>query len=290
MSGAQKIDCVWKAKALLGEGPCRDRRTNEVFWVDIGVGRLHAFAIETGMRRFWTPPHCIYSVDVPPISWTPPAPGAQWLVGCTSVGFAWIGVRPEDIVIQALSHPESDRTRNRFNDGKMGPDGRYWAGTMDCNETDASGALYAFTGDGECEVIDEGYVVSNGPAFSPDGRTLYHTDSARRVIYAFDLNYERGASNRRVFCGFEESDGCPDGMTTDRAGNLWVAMWDGGRVLQISDSGKRLQQIELPTARPTSCVFADEAQRILFVTSASIGRPSTDTLAGGLFRIELNAP
>lgn len=278
------VECVWDAKAVLGEGPCWDARHNALMWVDIKGQRLHAFDPLTGARRTWAPAHRIFSLDVPPATWTPPASGAQWFVGCSALGFSWIGIDGENVIIRALSHPEPNHPRNRFNDGKVGPDGRYWAGTMDDGESEPTGALYAFGPTGESRRVDENYIVSNGPTFSPDGGTLYHTDSARRTIYAFDLGRD-GASNKRVFVRFEDADGYPDGMTTDGDGNLWVAMWEGARLQKLSPGAERLGYVPIPATRPTSCVFAD--QSTLFVTSASIGAPATDRLAGGLFRVDL---
>lgn len=285
MSIPANIECVWEAKAILGEGPCWDARNDTVYWTDIKGQRLHAFGARDGSRRSWTPEHRIFSLDAPPASWTQPSTDAHWFVGCTAAGFSWIGVRGESVLIRALHHPEPTLANNRFNDGKVGPDGRYWAGTMDDRESQGSGSLYAFNETGACERVDTGYIVSNGPAFSPDGRTLYHTDSARRVIYAFDLDSGGAAANRRVFVQFGAADGYPDGMTTDRDGNLWVAMWDGARLQRLSPHGERLGHASIPTSRPTSCVFA--ANSTLFVTSAAIGVSADDRLAGSLFRVDL---
>lgn len=285
MSINAAVECVWDARAVLGESPCWDARSNAVYWVDIKGQRLHAYDPGAGARRTWTPPHRIFSLDVPPASWDAPSDDAQWFAGCTAVGFSWIGVRGDDVITHALSHPEPNHPRNRFNDGKHGPDGRYWAGTMDDGESEGTGALYAFNATGASACIDTGYIVSNGPAFSPDGATLYHTDSARRTIYAFDLGRDGAASNKRVFIQFTDADGYPDGMTTDRAGNLWVAMWEGSRLQKLSPAAERLGHVLIPVMRPTSCVFAN--QTTLFVTSAAIDAPDTDHLAGGLFRVDL---
>ncbi len=145
------------------------------------------------------------------------------------MGLAWIGVADDAVEIVAIVHPERERRGNRFNDGKRGPDGRYWAGTMHDAEELATGSLYAFRSDGSYTVLDSGYNVANGPAFSPDGSVVYHADSARQEIYAFDLDTGGALSRKRGFASFAEGDGHPDGMTTDRQGNLWVAMWDGAR-------------------------------------------------------------
>lgn len=287
MSNAAEVSCVWPARAVLGEGPCWDRRDNALMWVDIKGERLHALDLANGAQASWTPPARIFSLDVPPPAWTAPAGAARWFIGCTASGFCWIGVSDDGIVEHPIAHPEPGAKENRFNDGKAGPDGRYWAGTMDDGETRPLGALYAFSPDGSYARIDAGYVVSNGPAFSPDGRTLYHTDSAQRVIYAFDLDADGAVSGRRTFCQFSDQDGYPDGMTTDRAGNLWVAMWDGARLQKLSPAGERMGHIAIPAKRPTSCAFANDEQSLLYVTSAAIGAPPEDTLAGGLFRVDL---
>lgn len=281
------VGCVWPARAILGEGPCWDARSGAVYWVDIKGAHLHAFDITTGAKRTWAPRHRIFSLDTPPEEWELPARAAHWFVGCAEPGFGWIGVNGDDVLFETLSHPEPGQTHTRFNDGKTGPDGHYWAGTMHDAESEPLGSLYAFAHNGAATRIDGGYVVSNGPAFSPDGRTLYHTDSARQAIYAFDLDNAGHASRRRVLFQFGEGDGYPDGMTCDRAGNLWVAMWDGARIEKLSQDGRRLGAVPIPVARPTSCVFVNEACTDLFVTSAAIGASAADALAGALFRVRL---
>ena len=145
------------------------------------------------------------------------------------------------------------------------------------------GSLYAFSADGTYAVLDTGYRVANGPAFSPDGSVVYHTDSARREIYAFDLARDGALENKRAFVRFAEGEGRPDGMTTDRTGNLWVAMWDGARVEKLSPEGTRLATVPIPTRRPTSCTFVDSDCTEMFVTSASLDASSEDSLAGGLY-------
>jgi xylono-1,5-lactonase len=285
MSIAANVSCVWPARAMLGESPCWDPRSGCVFWVDIKGARLHAFDTANGARRTWTPQHRIFSLDTPPASWRSPSGGlGAWFVGCSEIGFAWINIDGEAVMLHPIANPEPGRRENRFNDGKMGPDGRYWAGTMHDLEAEPSGSLYAFSASGETSVIDIGYIVSNGPAFSPDGRTLYHTDSARRTIFRFDLSTEGRASNRSVLMQFDEDEGYPDGMTTDHDGNLWVAMWDGARLQKLSPTGEQLGHLPMPAARPTSCTFADD---VLFATSAALGASTSDALAGGLFRIRL---
>ena len=186
-----------------------------------------------------------------------------------------------------IADPEAHLPENRFNDGKLGPDGRYWAGTMHDPEKETSGSLYAFAPDGAVTLLDNNYRVTNGPTFSPNGRVVYHTDSAAQTVFAFDLTQDGELTNKRPFVRFAPGEGYPDGMTTDSDGNLWIAMWDGARIEKISPQGKRLGFLAMPTPRITSCVFTGEDDAILYATSASIGLEDADELAGGLFRVTL---
>lgn len=282
-----KIECVWPARAILGEGPCWDASTSKLYWTDIKGSRLHAYCSNDGRRETWSAPCRIGSVSVPASNWSPPAglQGTQ-LLACGDFGLMWLGLDGE-IATVPITHPEPHLPENRFNDGKLGPDGRYWAGTMHDPEREASGALYAFSPAGDVALLDSGYRVTNGPAFSPDGRIVYHNDSAEQTVYAFDLDHEGRLANKRAFVQFTRSEGYPDGMTTDGNGNLWIAMWDGGRIEKISPRGERLGYITMPTPRVTSCTFAGEDKSILYVTSASIGLPEIEALAGGLFKVRL---
>ena len=279
---------MWPARAQLGEAPCWDRRSNRLFWVDIKGTELYALRPSDGKRQNWRLPSRLCSLDVPPVEWSPPTGlDGEVFVGCGDVGFAWIAPKDDVAEIVEVVDPERDQPDNRFNDGKVGPDGRYWAGTMHEPEQLDTGSLYAFQADGTYEVLDSGYRVANGPAFSPDGSVVYHSDSLRGEVYAFDLTGDGRLENKRMFVRFAEGEGNPDGMTTDRHGNLWVAMWDGGRVEQLSPGGDHLGAVPVPTPRPTSCTFVDSDCAEMFVPSAATGISSDDPLAGGLFRVGL---
>jgi sugar lactone lactonase YvrE len=185
------------------------------------------------------------------------------------------------------ANPEPERPTNRFNDGKVDRDCRFWAGTMDNEEVLASGALYCLEEDLGWRRIDDDYRVTNGPAFSPGGRIMYHNDSARQLTYAFDLDEAGNASNRRVFLQFDQGDGYPDGMTVDAEGCLWIAFWDAWCVRRYSPGGELIQLLELPVQRPTSCAFGGPNLDHLFITSASVDLDekalAVQPYAGGLF-------
>ena len=176
-----------------------------------------------------------------------------------------------------IGHPEPTLPRNRFNDGKLDLKGRFWAGPMDDAEEAPTGSLYRLDADLRWSVQDHGYRVSNGPAFSPDGRWLYHADSADRVIHRMALREPEGdLAERGEFARFDARHGYPDGMTCDAEGCLWVAFWDGWCIRRLSPDGAILCEVRLPVARPTSCAFAGAGLDRLFVSSAG----------GPLFQLE----
>jgi sugar lactone lactonase YvrE len=270
--------CVADVKAVLGEGPIWVEREQALYWVDVKGRRVFRLDIDEQLQQ-WETPMRVGSIA--------PRAGGGFIAG-TEYGFAQIDLQQGRF--QVFHNPEEDRPDNRFNDGKVDARGRFWAGTMDDREEEAVGTLYRLDPDRSCVAIDEGYKVTNGPAFSPDSRTLYHTDSARQVIYAFDLRADGSVGARRELARFGDGDGYPDGMTVDSEGCLWVAFWDGWCLRRLSPEGERLQEIALPVQRPTSCAFGGPGLDQLYVTSASINLDADELAlqpcAGGLLLLE----
>jgi xylono-1,5-lactonase len=271
-----QVTVITACAAQLGEGPVWVAREEALYWVDIEAPAVWRW--RNGEVSEWTPPYRISAL----------APRrSRGFVAATEHGFALVD--PEHGVYEPTLNPEAHIPGNRFNDGKLAPDGSFWAGTMDDAEQDATGALYRLA-HGKCTRIDRGYRIPNGPAFSPDGRAFYHSDSALRTVYRFQLAGD-AVGAREIFLRFDEGDGYPDGMTTDSAGCLWIAFWDGHCVRRFSPGGEPLERIDLPVRRPTSCTFGGSGLDRLFVTSARIGL-STDQiaaqpLAGALFAVNL---
>jgi sugar lactone lactonase YvrE len=186
--------------------------------------------------------------------------------------------------IEAIGSSEPDRPGNRLNDAKVDLAGRIWAGTMDDNEAEASGALYRLDPDLVWSRHDDGYSIANGPTFSIDGYTLYHTDSGARTVSAFDMSRDGDLSNKRTFIRFPDDWGYPDGMTTDAAGGIWIAHWGGGRVSRFTPDGVFDRSIALPASQITNCAFGGANLDRMFVTSATKGL-TNEPLAGSLFEI-----
>jgi len=274
-----EISCVADVKAVLGEGPVWVARKRALYWVDIN-GRSIFRRDEVGSVHVWAAPMKIGSL----------APRSQGgFIAGTEQGLALVD---EDFTdFHVFANPDEALPDNRFNDGKVDRAGRFWAGTMDNREREASGTLYRVGPDLAWTRIDQGYRVTNGPAFSPDGRTMYHSDTARQVTYAFDLDESGNASNRREFLRFAKGEGYPDGMTVDAEGCLWIAFWDGWCVRRISPKGDRLLELEVPVQRPTSCAFGGSELNTLFITSARRDLQGTELdrqpLAGGLFAADV---
>lgn len=273
------VRCVSSAGAILGEGPVWSALEQALYWIDIKGLAIHRFDPCTGDTMRWPTPHRIGSVA--------PRRGGGF-VGAGEHGFLVIDAAFNHFTI--IGDPEASRPGNRFNDGKVDSEGRFWAGTMDDAEEQATGALYRLDDKRNWSLQDEGYRVPNGPAFSRDGQHAYHTDSAARTIYRFEFDDDGNLRGKTEFAQFQQADGHPDGMAIDREGCLWVAFWDGWCVRRISPAGETIALIPLPIQRPTSCVFGGAALDTLFVTSATIGIDqvalSAQPLAGGLFVIE----
>jgi sugar lactone lactonase YvrE len=274
---SSEISCVADVRAILGEGPVWVAAEQALYWVDINGRKV--FRLRDGAAISWETPMKVGSI------W--PRQQGGFVAG-TESGLAFT----KDFArFDIFANPDSALPRNRFNDGKTDRQGRFWAGTMDNSEREASGTLYRLDGNRDLTAIDGGYRVTNGPAFSPDGGTMYHNDSALQLTYAFDLDAAGNASNRRDFLRFGKGDGYPDGMTVDAEGCLWIAFWDGWCVRRFSPAGERLFELPVPVQRPTSVAFGGERLETLFVTSARRDLQGTELgsqpLAGGLFAADV---
>jgi sugar lactone lactonase YvrE len=277
MSAESSVQCIADVHAVLGEGPIWVGRESALYWLDIKGRKIFRLG-DDGAFQQWPTPMRVGSIA--------PRKSGGFIAG-TDEGIAIIDPSAERFDI--VANPEANLLGNRFNDGKVDRRGRFWAGTMDDQEQAATGTLYCFGSNLEWLAVDKDYKVTNGPAFSPDGATMYHNDSARQVTYAFDLDAAGTASNRRTFLQFGPGDGYPDGMTVDSEGCLWIAFWDGWCIRRYSPKAEWVETVRMPVQRPTSCTFGGGDLDRLYVTSASIGLDE-DALkmqpnAGGLFML-----
>jgi xylono-1,5-lactonase len=267
-----------ESKDILGEGPIWSPTRNAIFWVDIYGQRLNRLELEAETFTSWPVPERI--------GWVLEREGRDDFIAGLKSGFATLSLDPFSIV--PVGNPEPDRPENRLNDGKTDSEGRIWAGSMDDNEIAATGALYRLDPDLRWSRHDDGYRVTNGPAFSPDGRTMYHTDSLLGTVFAFDLTESGELHNKRVFVQFEAAWGYPDGMTTDSHGGIWIAHWGAARISRFRPDGSFDRSIPIPASNVTSVVFAGAGLDRMFVTTAARGCDG-EPLAGSLFEVNAGA-
>ncbi len=173
-----------------------------------------------------------------------------------------------------LYRPETLRPGLRFNDGRVDRQGRFWAGTMVEDAALAAagtGALYCLDSNGAAHMRHGGVAISNGLAWSPDGRTMYFADSPKRTIMAFDFDVDSGAIGRPRLFATTPDGAYPDGATVDADGCLWSAQWGASRIVRYRPDGKVDKMIELPVSQPTCVAFGGDRLDELYVTSARDG-------------------
>lgn len=270
------VKCVWEIEASLGEGPVWVAQEQAVYWVDIFQNKVHRYSHPDGIQKTWT-------FDEPVTSLSARAKGG--FVGTIRDGFAYINF--DNQTVDSIQLPETHLPKNRFNDGKVDTQGRYWAGTMDTEQATDDGTLYRLNTDLSLDTMDKGYIITNGPTFSKNGHILYHTDTIKGEIYAFDLSDSGAISNKRIFAQFGDGDGSPDGMTVDSEDCIWVCHFGGSRITRYSPEGEILQVVPMPVPNITSCTFAGDNLDMMYITTARIGIDESNLhqypLAGSFF-------
>jgi sugar lactone lactonase YvrE len=276
-------ECVLDAQAELAEGPVWDAAARCLWWGDIMRGMLHRFDPESGSDSQAELGQMIGAVATSRES---------GLVAAVERGFA--RVDPDTGAMEPIAVPDAEPAGNRFNDGKCDPAGRFWAGTMGMNAEPDRGNLYRLDPDGTVQLMLAGVSISNGLAWSHDGRTMYYIDTATGGVDAFDFDPARGTiARRRTVVRIPEEQGAPDGMCIDGEGKLWVAHWGGGQVGRWDPAnGAQVGRVNVPCTNVTSCAFGGPHLRTLYITTARAGLDGTalkdEPLAGGLFSVELD--
>jgi len=275
------LTCLWEVQATLGEGVLWDAANDAVWFVDIKGRRIHRCDSRGGSRQSWDAPG--------QVSFVVPASDGTVICSLEDGLYRFAHATGEFV---ALAKVEADVTGNRFNDGHVDAQGLLWFGSMDDGEEQPSGALYRFDG-ASVRRMDDGYVITNGPAISADGRTLYHTDTLDKRIYAFDLDSSGNLSGKRTFVEIVDG-GYPDGMAVDAEGHLWVCTFGGWRIDRFDPTGRKVGEVRFPCANITKLAFGGDDLRTVYVTTARKGLSAealaTQPLAGGLFTFRAETP
>ncbi|MFM8554749.1 MAG: SMP-30/gluconolactonase/LRE family protein [Betaproteobacteria bacterium] len=254
------IHCVTDQVTSIGEGPLWVAAEQALYWVDVGLEpkTLHRYAPATGSTTTWKMPQRASGLRER-------ADGS--LLIHFQRGLAVTDPTPDKLRMLPLWG--IDFSIQRMNDSAVDPAGRLWIGSYERTLKRPLGELYRIDGSLIAATIDRGFEVSNGIAFSPDGRTLYHTDThPDGRIYAWDFNPATGeAANRRVLIDFAGRRGHPDGCTIDAEGMLWVAEVGASQLIRIDPTGRVEREVPLPVSRPTSVAFGGPDLRTLYVTS-----------------------
>lgn len=269
----------------LGESPCWDARTQALAWIDALAGTLHRWWPATGQRE-------AHSLPAPVGSVAPCRDDA--VVVALQHRFARYDFGTRQLT--TLAHIDSEHPDLRLNDGKCDAWGNFIAGTLHYNRAaDAPllGGLYRLRPDARLEQLAEGFALTNGPCFSPDGQTLYVADSTARTIWAFDYHPERPLARRRVFAQTEALGSGPDGATVDAEGHLWAVLVRTGELARFAPDGRLERRVALPATHPTSLCFGGPQLATAYVTSISrsVHLAGTRPQDGGLFAVDgLPAP
>lgn len=275
------VECVLDAKAMLGECPMWHDGEQKLYWVDAERGELHRFDPASG-----TDEHRKLADHIGSFAFRE----RGGLVAALDNNFATVDF--DTGAIRPIADVEADNPGTTLNDGRAAPGGRFFAGTMGVPITPGKtpGAFYRLDAYGTVTQICDGMGTSNGLAFSPDGLTLYHSDSLPTVqtIWAWDHDPATGAvQNRRVFATTHDLPGRPDGATIDAEGFYWSANVDGWQIVRFAPDGSVDRTIAMPVQKPSMPCFGGPELDILYVTSISDGGSTPmepgQPNAGGLF-------
>lgn len=278
-------ELILDAQNATGESPVWSAREQALYWVDIPAGVLHRWDPADESSQSWKAPQmlaCIARYE-----------NGDWIAGMEDGLYHLTESADGTLSSRSLASVEHALPGMRFNDGRCDRQGRFWAGTMlmDMGAGAAVGAMYRYSAS-QSEALTAqltDLIVPNGLAFSPDGKTMYLSDSHPSVqkIWAFDYDTDSGTPhNRRLFVDMNHYLGRPDGAAVDAEGCYWICGNDAGLIHRFTPTGKLDQSLVVPVKKPTMCAFGGPKLDTLYVTSIRPGGDISDQpLAGGVFAL-----
>jgi len=273
--------CVWKSKALLGEGTLWVKSLNSIFFVDIKKKKIFILNTKNYRKKIIK-----VNKEIGFLSHVKKSIFILGLKGELRIVDLKTKKKIKSIII------EKEKPLNRLNDGKTDPRGRLWFGSMDNLERNLkNGSLYCLDNNFKLTKVDSNYMITNGPAFI-DAKNFFHTDSKKKIIYKIKIDNNLNIIKKNIFKKFLKSEGSPDGMTIDHFSNLWVCHFGGACISVFNKKGKKIHKIKLPAKNITNCTFGGSKNSDLYITSALKGLKKLDikkyNLSGSLFKIKTN--
>lgn len=280
----QAFRCRVELEMRLGESPVWSAADQALFFVDIKGRELHRYTPALGeveTQGLDEETGCIGLAEAG--GFIAGTRSGLWRLNPQGGRLARLAANPEPVI------------SSRFNDGRVDPAGRFLAGTLDEPKAGGQANLYRYDERG-LAVLASGLLTSNGLAFSPDGRTLYHSDTPRFVVWRYDYDPASGeAENRSVFIQLDPAGadrGRPDGAAVDSEGCYWTALYEGARVHRYDPDGRLISSHSVPARRPTMPAFGGPDLKTLYLTTARDGGLPGELEAfpqsGGLFALELD--
>jgi D-xylonolactonase len=282
MAATQPTD-IWDLAAELGEGPVWVERDKALWFVDIKKQKIHRYDPADGNKRSWDSPE--------QVGFVLPAKRGGFVAGLQS------GLHHFDEAsgkFELIVEVDSDKPTNRLNDGVVDPQGRLWFGTMDNEEKSKNGAFYCFADGRLTRTPIDNIEITNGPAVSPDGRTLYVVDTLKGTIEAVNIGDDGTLGDRRPFVRIDPAEGYPDGPTIDSEGCVWISLYAGWEARRYSPTGELLERVRFPVANITKIAFGGDDVRTAYATTAR-QMLSAETIAqqpqiGDLFEFKVDVP
>ncbi len=282
------IEVAYDAVMQTGECPLWHPQEQALYWVDIPAFTVHRLDPSSGAHRSWK------------LSSEPATLGISdqgGLIVAMRSGFAHLDTGSDEVRLTEIAAAPYDTAVARFNDGHVDPAGRFWVGTIYEPRDKPAAEMFVLERGEIRKAWSGGMTNSNGLGFSPDGKAMYHADTAAHRVTRADFDAATGAvSDQRLLHQFSTDKannygGRPDGAAVDSEGNYWVAMFEGARLVKLSPDGALLDEIKLPVRCPTMMAFGGEDLRTLYVTSAG-ARPAPELeqypLSGKLLRIRMD--
>ncbi|NXR08833.1 RGN protein, partial [Semnornis frantzii] len=234
-----KIECITNEGNRIGESPVWDEKESSLLYVDITGRKVCRWSSVSKQVQ-------AISVDAP-VSSVALRKSGDYVI---TLGTKFAALKWKEQVVTTITEVDKDKTNTRFNDGKVDPAGRYFAGTMAEEIRPAvlerhQGALYTLFSDHSVVKHFDQVDISNGLDWSLDHKTFFYIDSLSYSVDAFDYDLQTGKiGNRRSMYKLEKEESIPDGMCIDTEGKLWVACYDGGRVIRLDpETGRPLQRV-----------------------------------------------